>query len=57
MSSLRKNGLQGLPGALRRVLTKIMLALQMAPGFSDHLWGGCAALYGVHWAWQGNLLM
>lgn len=57
MSSLRKNGSQGLPGALRRVLTKIMLVLQVALGFSDRLRGGCAALYGGHWAWQGNLLM
>ena len=54
MSALRKNGSQGLPGALQRVLVKIMFVLQVAPGFSDRLWGGCAALYGGHWAWQGN---
>ena len=37
VSSLAKNGLQGLPDALQRVLTKIMLVLQVAPGFSDRL--------------------
>ena len=57
MSSLRKNGLQGLPGALQRILAKIMLVLQMAPGISNRLWGGCAALYGVHWAWRGKLYL
>lgn len=54
LSALARSGLQGLLGALRRILTKIMLVLQMAPGFSNRLWGGCAALYGVHWAWRGN---
>lgn len=49
LSSLRKNGLQGLLGALQRVSIKIVLTLQMVPGFSDRLWGGCAALCGGHW--------
>lgn len=52
--SLRKDGSQGLSGALWRVLIKIMFALQMVSGFSDRVWGDCAALYGVHWAWQGK---
>ena len=33
-----------------------MFVLQVIPGFSDRLWGGCAALYGGHWAWLGNLI-
>ena len=37
VSSLRKNGLQGLPGALQRILAEIMFALQMVPGFLDGL--------------------
>lgn len=57
LSPLTKNGSQGLLGALQRVLAKIMFVLQVIPGFSDRLWGGCTAMYGVHWAWQGNLLM
>lgn len=51
LPSLRRDGLQGLLGALWRVLIKIMLVLQVAPGFSNRLWGGCAALYGDQWAW------
>lgn len=56
MSSLIKNGSQGLSDALWRVLAEIMSVLQVVPCFSDRLWDGCAALYGVHWAWQGNLI-
>lgn len=52
-----KNGSQSLLGALWRVSIKIVFVLQVVPGFSDRLWGGCAALYGGHLAWQGNLLM
>ena len=33
-----------------------MLVLQIAPSFSGRLWGGCEAVYGVHRAWQGNLI-
>ena len=50
LSFLRRNGLQGLLGALWRVRVKIMLVLQVVPGFLDGLWGGCEALCGVHWA-------
>ena len=57
MSSLIKNSSQGLLCALRSVLVKIMLVLQTVLAFSDRLWDGCAALYGVHRAWQGNLIM
>lgn len=53
LSFLRKNGSQGLLGALQRVLAKIMFVLQVVPGFSDRLWGGCAALYGAAVPWQG----
>ena len=56
MSSLMRNGLQGLLGALQRVIAKIMLVLQMVLAFSNRLRNGWEALCGVHWAWQGNLI-
>lgn len=56
LPSLMRNGLQGLLGALQRVLAKIMLVLQMVLAFSNRLRNGWEALCGVHWAWQGNLI-